>query len=273
MLKALGHKSPFQSNNSPEVEKVEENSKKNEQLKAFDYTFDANKAIQNQNLNRDSINELNSGNNDNQKVLNFDDPYLYNNTPANKNKENEEQGVQTILVQLDNYLKRNKNMNSSKSLPYSERQNEIDQPQNHHNYSASVRDPQIDSNHEIWQKSYHLLERLNSERYTQVRKIKPDKFSFNDNLKDALSEASNYKIDERHFARSSQRNSALDLACKANTEPQPAPAPIRTRNSTVHSVTEVKTDSSRPDFILYNKKMINEMLKMLNPSKTIYDRL
>jgi hypothetical protein len=266
MLKALGRTSPFQSNTSQEVEQAEE-AEENVQItgqpQAFDYTFEVNKKGQNQS------NEHYSNIQEKQRVLDFNDPYMYNNTPVH---QNEKQGIQTILVQLDNYLRKNQNMGSSKSLPYSERQSEMNKKQNHHNYSASVRAPQIQDDHEVWQKSYQLLERLNSERYSQVAKIKPEKISIDDNLKGAISEASSYRKRENFHKRSVNRHSSQNIASKSRPIKYDDQDPKRTRNNTVRSITEVKTTSSRPDFILFNKNMINEMLKMLNPSPSKCDR-
>jgi hypothetical protein len=263
MLKALGRRSPFQSNTSQEVEQVEENGQIAEQPQAFDYTFEVNKKGQYQN------NEHYSNIQDKQRVLNFNDPYMYNNTPVH---QNEKEGIQTILVQLDNYLRKNQNMSSSKSLPYSEKQSEINKQQTNHKYNASVRTPQIQDEHEIWRKSYQLLERLNSERYSQVAKIKPERFSVDDNLKGAISGASSYRKRENFHKRSVHRHSSQNIAAKSRPMKYDDQDPKRTRNNTGRSITEVKTASSRPDYILFNKNMINEMLKMLNPSPSKYDR-
>jgi hypothetical protein len=257
MLQALARRSPYQSNTSQEVDV---NGQIAGQPQSFDYTFEDNKNRQEQN------NEYYSDIRDKQRVLNFNDPHMYNNTPVH---QNEKQGIQTILVQLDNYLRNNHNMSSSKSLPYSERQNEIKKNKSHHNYSASVRSPKTQDEHQIWRKSYQLLERLNSERYSQVARYKPQRFSVDHHdLKDAISGVPTYRKRENFHRRSVPRYSSQNITSKSRATGYDD---RDLRNNTVRSISEVKT-TSRPDYILHNKNMINEILKILNPSPSKYDR-
>lgn len=234
---------------------------------SFEYTFDANK-------NKGKTSPSNA-NEEKERILDFKDPYMNLGAPF----DDREDKIQNIFDKLDKFMKKNKQTNSTRSLGY-RGQGSLNQGINRgheHHYSASVRDLHQDTSREVWQKSYDLLDKLNSDRTNRLQRYKLDRFSLGPGVnKDILSEVSNYKLKQKYSQRSSSRQkdsnrgNSKASGSRSVSKLESNNGQKRTRNNTVRTYTEISPAPGResPRFILHNKDMINEMLRLLNPKSS-----
>jgi hypothetical protein len=124
-----------------------------------------------------------------------------------------------------------------------------------------------DENKEIWMKSYELLEKLNADHSIKVNPTGKKKVSFSSALPEELtSQASNYKLNDEYFLnmKPKKKEKRTKLPSERSSAQE---STLRTRNNTGRSLTEVAPGSaSTSSRILYNKKMIDMLLKMINPN-------
>ena len=178
--------------NTQNLSESHNSSKSSEKCdKNFEYTFQ-NKQRENDE-NRD-------------KVLRFDDPYMYSQNAAQLNLE---QKSQTVISHLHDYLQKHKSTHSSRSMPYSERQNCLQNVESMHQYSSSLKENQLDASKDVWEKSFELLKKLNSERDFKIEKIQKKKKDLSSERfpLDILEEISNYKVGEIYRPGSRSRSS------------------------------------------------------------------
>lgn len=230
----------------------------------YDYTFSAKRS--NKTEKEDTHTSAEEGK---KIVMNFEDPYMNLNTPS----ATQDRQVENIFNKLDRFLNANlSNQESMRSLEtYNPLLSQKSGPKKQFK-SFSTQDLHTDINKEVWQKSYELLEKLKSERnsklghYSRLENISQNE-QFPHNI---LSEVSNYKQSDEYSRRSRSRHAdrSSENQSKSGDRATTEYYQKRTRNNTGRSHTQfmpqVATD--RVEFVLYNKDMINAMLKMIKPT-------
>lgn len=223
------------------------------------YTFDVDKS-------GNKVDDNNDNKNNDSKIINFEKPY----SNIKNGIQLEEKKTKNVFAELDKFLNKQKQSMSTKSLAVPKNHQTFGQD-NQHNYSISMREI-TDNNREIWQKSHELLAKLNSDRSIRVKNSKSKKPSSKPSnyVEDVISQISNYKLEDEYFinmksnrkasensrSKHSASTSTLKVGSKAHKE--------KTRNNTGRSHTEITMRSQgTPPMILYNKEMINQMLKYM----------
>jgi len=193
-----------------------------------------------------------------EKILRFDDPYMYGNSPPKELKKEE---PEKVISKLKEYIKKNKGANSARILPYSEVINDLRGSAVSNSSRNSLNEEnKTTRDKNISKKSFELLERLSTERDKRVAKLnlahaqsRSEKFPH-----DILEELSNYKLkrvgSSRNHSRNDEKSTGINGSCLTMSGKESGHK-MKSRNSTVRSYTEFVPANSRgsknSEFVLF----------------------